>query len=59
MPCPAPEIVTDARRTADERVTAAVREVQQSRVAATEALHAATRDLSADIASRVLGRNVA
>jgi F-type H+-transporting ATPase subunit b len=53
------EIVAEARRQADERVGQAVRQVQQDRGTASEALHTAARDLSADIAARVLGRNVA
>lgn len=52
------EIVAEARRQADTRVTAAVREVQQNRSAAADALQASARELSSDIAARVLGRDV-
>jgi F-type H+-transporting ATPase subunit b len=53
------EIVAEARRQADARVGAAVREVQQARAAASGALEASARELSADIATNILARPVA
>lgn len=49
-------ILADARAQADAKVDAAVREIERARQTASITLRGATRTLSADIATQVLGR---
>ena len=53
------EVVAEARRAAEQRVTVAVEQIDRDRSAASAALNASAQELSNQIAGRILGRPVA